>query len=41
MSINDRMDKYDWSIHTMEYYPTMKMNELLYNIMNKSYKQAE
>lgn len=41
MSINDIMDKYDYYIHTMEYYTTMQMSELLYNIMNKSYKQAE
>ena len=37
MSIDDRMDKYDWYIYTVEYYTTMKVNELLYHTMNKSY----
>ena len=41
MSIDDRMDKYDWYIYTVEYYTTMKVNELLYHTMNKSYLQAE
>lgn len=37
MSTDDTMDKYDLYIYRVEYYTTMKVNELLYHTMNKSY----